>query len=332
MAFKGNPFALLKDDDDDDRDVSSLLSPVSNASESKMSAKPQFVGYERGRDSGFGRNSGTNVERLGRSQQNGMQRNQERVNNHRPSNDYRRYNGYSDGYRQHRGRANGHQQQSRRNNGYRKNDVPEQNNATDGAKPNIRDSGTEKGHWHTVGGGSRGRRFDENNGFTKGKVITGDSKEGEENQDGQEVPTGNNSEEGIKEKKKDIRMTLKEYEKQLLEKRKGLEALKLDERKVTLDKDLESMQLVGKKKEDFSLIKQHSEKEKLKKDVNLGKDDKLQKDCNAIMHAWYRGCRVQGGRYRGFSRAATTRREGETPEIAHSNKIPVQTPHVENLH
>lgn len=48
-------------------------------------------------------------------------------------------------------------------------------------------------------------------------------------------------------------MTLQEYEKQLLEKRKALEALKKEERKVTLDKDFESMQLLGRKKEDVFL-------------------------------------------------------------------------------
>lgn len=48
-------------------------------------------------------------------------------------------------------------------------------------------------------------------------------------------------------------MTLQEYEKQLLEKRKALDSLKKEERKVTLDKDFESMQLLGRKKEDLLL-------------------------------------------------------------------------------
>lgn len=51
-------------------------------------------------------------------------------------------------------------------------------------------------------------------------------------------------------------MTLEEYEKVLLEKRKALEALRKTEgRKVTLDKDLESMQLVERKKDDSLFIK-----------------------------------------------------------------------------
>ena len=45
-------------------------------------------------------------------------------------------------------------------------------------------------------------------------------------------------------------MTLEEYEKVLEEKRKALLALKGEERKVYMDKEFESMQLVSKKKID----------------------------------------------------------------------------------
>lgn len=50
--------------------------------------------------------------------------------------------------------------------------------------------------------------------------------------------------------------TLKQYEEHLLEKRRDLEKQKAKERIVTLDKDLKSMQLVGKKKEDSLVINQ----------------------------------------------------------------------------
>jgi len=50
-------------------------------------------------------------------------------------------------------------------------------------------------------------------------------------------------------------MTLEEYEKVLEEKRKALEALKVKERKVDLDKEFESMQLVSKKGEEEVFIK-----------------------------------------------------------------------------
>lgn len=50
-------------------------------------------------------------------------------------------------------------------------------------------------------------------------------------------------------------MTLEEYEKLLLEKRKALEAFKrTEERKVAVDKDLESMQVVEKKREEEILF------------------------------------------------------------------------------
>lgn len=43
-------------------------------------------------------------------------------------------------------------------------------------------------------------------------------------------------------------MTLEEYEKVLEEKRKALQALKAEERKVEMDKDLKKMQLLSSKK------------------------------------------------------------------------------------
>lgn len=42
-------------------------------------------------------------------------------------------------------------------------------------------------------------------------------------------------------------MTLKQYEKQLEEKRKALDSLKTEERKVTVDEEFNSMLVIGKK-------------------------------------------------------------------------------------
>lgn len=51
-------------------------------------------------------------------------------------------------------------------------------------------------------------------------------------------------------------MTLGQYEKQLVEKRKALQAMKNNaERKVIVDKDFESMAIIEKKKEDSLFIK-----------------------------------------------------------------------------
>lgn len=49
-------------------------------------------------------------------------------------------------------------------------------------------------------------------------------------------------------------MTLEEYEKILEEKRKALLALKPEERKVNLDKDFETMQLLSSKKNEEEIF------------------------------------------------------------------------------
>ncbi|KAF8388493.1 hypothetical protein HHK36_027165 [Tetracentron sinense] len=72
-------------------------------------------------------------------------------------------------------------------------------------------------------------------------------------------------------------MTLDEYEKLCFEKRKALEALKNEERKVTPDKDFELMKLVEKKKEENLFIKLKSEKDKLKNKDSLEKEEKVRK-------------------------------------------------------
>ncbi|RWW69011.1 hypothetical protein BHE74_00023419 [Ensete ventricosum] len=90
-------------------------------------------------------------------------------------------------------------------------------------------------------------------------------------------------------------MTLHEYAKVLQEKRKALVSLKIEERKVVVDKDFESMQLVEKKKED-DFIKLKIEKEKLKKKDNTEKEEKVRK--RYIGPSSGRG-RGSGGRGRG---------------------------------
>ncbi|XP_055819703.1 RGG repeats nuclear RNA binding protein A-like isoform X3 [Solanum dulcamara] len=67
-------------------------------------------------------------------------------------------------------------------------------------------------------------------------------------------------------------MTLEEYEKVLEEKRKALVALKQEERKVNLDKELESMQLLSNKKNDDEIfVKLGAEKDKKKEAVEKSK-------------------------------------------------------------
>lgn len=50
-------------------------------------------------------------------------------------------------------------------------------------------------------------------------------------------------------------MTLQQYERAQLEKRKALEGLmRAEQRKVDIDKEFESMQIVGKNKEDVQMV------------------------------------------------------------------------------
>lgn len=62
-------------------------------------------------------------------------------------------------------------------------------------------------------------------------------------------------------------MTFAEYKKSIQEKRKAIEALKTEERKVTVENQFEGMHLTGKKKEDdLQVNMQKSGKNKDKKD------------------------------------------------------------------
>lgn len=78
------------------------------------------------------------------------------------------------------------------------------------------------------------------------------------------------------------KMTLEEYEKLLSEKTKALQALKVEERKVTLDKDLKGMQLVQKKKEEEIFVQLKSDKGKLKKTSSLDKEEKMNRKVLSI--------------------------------------------------
>ncbi|KAJ4969544.1 hypothetical protein NE237_016245 [Protea cynaroides] len=127
----------------------------------------------------------------------------------------------------------------------------------------------------------------------------------------------------------DNNMTLDEYEKLLSEKRKALEALKTEERKVTLDKDLQLMQLVEKKKEGTLFIKL-SEKDKLKKKDSLEKEDKVRKlqsfNINEFLGDKYVGMTGRGrarGRGRGGFRGPQGREAISAPCIEDPRQFPV---------
>jgi plasminogen activator inhibitor 1 RNA-binding protein len=80
------------------------------------------------------------------------------------------------------------------------------------------------------------------------------------------------------EKEEDKEMTLEEFEKLMEEKRKALLALKSEERKVEIDKDLQAMQLLSTKKgNDEVFIKLGSDKDALKKKENAEREERAKK-------------------------------------------------------
>ncbi|XP_072978021.1 RGG repeats nuclear RNA binding protein A-like [Typha angustifolia] len=99
-------------------------------------------------------------------------------------------------------------------------------------------------------------------------------------------------------------MTLEEYEKIREEKRKALLALKAEERKVVIDKELQSMQQLSLKKgNDDVFIKLGSDKDSLKKKENAERDERAKKSLsiNEFLKP-AEGERYHGGRGRGRGR------------------------------
>lgn len=137
------------------------------------------------------------------------------------------------------------------------------------------------------------------------KNFVAEKQSGEENPvDANKENTVNESEEKEPENKE---MTLEEYEKVLEEKRKALLALKTEERKVNLDKDLESMQpLSNKKNNDEIFIKLGSEKDKRKEAADKEERAKKSVSINEFLKP-AEGERYYspGGRGRGRGRAGS---------------------------
>uniref|UniRef100_A0A0D9V533 Hyaluronan/mRNA-binding protein domain-containing protein n=1 Tax=Leersia perrieri TaxID=77586 RepID=A0A0D9V533_9ORYZ len=120
---------------------------------------------------------------------------------------------------------------------------------------------------------------------------TGDNKDNKE--------TAANEEE---EKEEDKEMTLEEFEKLREEKRKALLALKAEERKVEVDKDLQSMQpLSTKKGNDEIFIKLGSDKDKKKESADRDERAKKSLSINEFLKP-AEGERYYGGRGRGRGR------------------------------
>ncbi|KAM3263757.1 hypothetical protein CQW23_00790 [Capsicum baccatum] len=129
------------------------------------------------------------------------------------------------------------------------------------------------------------------------KIVDSEKQAGQEDAGdaNKDTPAAETEEKEPEEKE----MTLEEYEKVREEKRKALLALKPEERKVNLDKEFESMQLLSNKKNDDEVfVKLVSEKDKRKEAVEKAK--KTQSITEFLKPAdgesYYRGGRGRGGR------------------------------------
>ncbi|XP_074555689.1 RGG repeats nuclear RNA binding protein A-like [Curcuma longa] len=144
----------------------------------------------------------------------------------------------------------------------------------------VKRQGAGRGNWGSVA--------DETLEQEKDDALKSDDKsptEGHPEQENVPLTEESKDKEGAvnetEEKEEDKEMTLEEYEKIKEEKRKALLALKAEERKVEIDKELQSMQLLSTKKEvDPIFVKLGSDKDAGKKKENIDRDDRSKKPLN----------------------------------------------------
>ncbi|GFZ01983.1 hyaluronan [Actinidia rufa] len=134
-----------------------------------------------------------------------------------------------------------------------------------------------------------------------------------EKQSGQEDAVEANKENPVNETEEkepeNKEMTLEEYEKVREEKRRALLALKSEERKVSVDKDLEAMQLLSSKKSDDEVfVKLGSDKDKRKDAAEKEERAKKSVSINEFLKP------ADGGRYRGRGRSNRGGRGGFNDE------------------
>ncbi|RLN30371.1 plasminogen activator inhibitor 1 RNA-binding protein-like [Panicum miliaceum] len=163
----------------------------------------------------------------------------------------------------------------------------------------MKREGAGRGNWGTTTDEiiaqetAEGLKLDEKAPVPEKQGALEDAPQAEENKDNKDA----NEDE---EKEEDKEMTLEEFEKIREEKRKALLALKTEERKVEVDKDLQSMQpLSTKKGNDEIFVKLGSDKDALKKE-NAERDERAKKSVS--INEFLKpadGERYYGGRGRG---------------------------------
>ncbi|KAJ9556229.1 hypothetical protein OSB04_010843 [Centaurea solstitialis] len=330
-----NPFDLLGDDDNDDPSqliaklpaVVAASAPATKKSPAggvaakpaaKLPSKPlppsQAV-QEARNDSqrGGGRFGGRGTGRGGRG---GRGYNRDSADN---ENSYGTNNGFSGGYRP---SEDGDVEKSSERRGYggprggfrggRRGGYA--NGDSEGERPRRvfeRRSGTGRGNEFKREGSGRGNwgtATDEVAVEQEEPVVEGEKNVESEKPAGQEdavdATKENPATEPEEKEPEEKEMTLEEYEKVLEEKRKALLALKSEERKVGLDKDLAKMQLLSNKKsEEDIFVKLGSEKDKRKEAAEKEEKAKKSLSINEFLKP-AEGERYQnpGGRGRGRGR------------------------------
>ncbi|XP_058086974.1 RGG repeats nuclear RNA binding protein A-like isoform X2 [Magnolia sinica] len=222
-----------------------------------------------------------------------------------------------------RGRSSGFYRDASNNENSFNNGVPGGYGAVedgDSGKPSERGRGSYGGPRGPFRGGRRGgfsngevregdrqrRQFERHSGTGRGEteefVDTNEKSLSPEKKLGEEDAAAVNKEGAVNEPEEkepeDKEMTLDEYEKVLEEKRKALQALKTEERKVDL-KDFESMQQLSSKKDNNDIfIKLGSEKDKRKETADKEERAKKSVSINEFLKP-AEGTKFHGGRGRG---------------------------------
>ncbi|KAJ0779197.1 putative hyaluronan/mRNA-binding protein [Helianthus annuus] len=322
-----NPFDLLVDDDNDDpsqlaqKIVSAPVKKVQTGSTvgkpaaqpAKLPSKPlppaQAVkearnegvrggrgggrGYARGRGGGFNRDSGSNEQSFGNRGLSGDQGVIEESNGGK-------------GYERRGGSASRGGFRGGRRGGFANGDVEDGDRPR---RPYERRSGTGYGNEFKREGAGRGnwgsqadeiaRETEEVVNEGEKTVVSDKPLNEEDSNDEKKENAVNESEEKEPEDKE---MTLEEYQKVLEEKRKALEALKTEERKVEVDKELASMQqLSNKKSSDEIFVKLGTDKDKRKEIAEKEEKAKKSLSINEFLKP-AAGERNYGGRGRGGHR------------------------------
>ncbi|KAH0450964.1 hypothetical protein IEQ34_021656 [Dendrobium chrysotoxum] len=143
----------------------------------------------------------------------------------------------------------------------------------------MKREGAGRGNWGTVTDDVNAQVIEESVNFDE-KPVAPEKQANHE--DGQRGDASKDKEDAANETEdkepEDNEMTLEEYEKVREEKRKALLSLKVEERKVELDKDLQSMQQLSiKKGNDDVFIKLGSDKDLSKRRENAEKEERAKK-------------------------------------------------------